>query len=65
MMGDELLPRRSPDKNQRPVVINGIYHVKYSVRNSLVKLELIQQFTFAALNIKGLSLFIISRIYHV
>ena len=27
--GDELLPERSPDKNQRLVMINGIYHVKY------------------------------------
>ena len=45
MMGDELLPKRSPDKNQRLVMINGIYHVNYSVRNSLDKLERIQQFT--------------------
>ena len=37
MMGDELLPKRSPDKNERLVVINDIYHVKYSVRNSLDK----------------------------
>ena len=38
MMRDELLPNRSPDKNQRLVMINGIYHVKYSVRNSLLSL---------------------------
>ena len=30
MMGGELLPKRSPDKDQRLVTINGIYHVKYS-----------------------------------
>ena len=28
-MGDEILLKCSPDKNQRLVVINGIYHVKY------------------------------------
>ena len=37
MMGDELLPKRSPNEYQRLVVINGmsfyIYHVKYSVQN--------------------------------
>ena len=37
MMGVELLSKPSPDKNQRRVMINGIYHVKYSVRNSLDK----------------------------
>ena len=26
-MGDELLPKRSPDRNQRLLLINGIYHV--------------------------------------
>ena len=33
MMGDELLPKRSPDKNQRLVVISnkGIYQVKSSI----------------------------------
>ena len=36
-MGDELLPKRSPDKHLRLVLINDIYHVKYSVRNSLGK----------------------------
>ena len=39
MMGDELLPKRSLDKNQRLVMINGVDHVKYSVRNSLDKLK--------------------------
>ena len=34
-----LLLHRSPDRNQRLVKINGIYHVKYSVRNSLDKLK--------------------------
>ena len=36
MMGDELLPKRSPDKNQRLVMINdkGLYHVKYKEENS-------------------------------
>ena len=31
MMGDELLSKHSPDKNQRLVMINdkGIYYVKY------------------------------------
>ena len=43
-------PKRSPDKHQRFVMINGIYHVKYNVRNSLDKLERI-----ASVNIKGLS----------
>ena len=33
------------DKIQRLVAINGIYHVRYSVRNSLDKLERTQQFT--------------------
>ena len=35
VMGDELLPKSSPVKNQRLIMINGIYHAKYSVRNSL------------------------------
>ena len=35
MMGGELLPKRSPDKNQRLFMINGIYYFKYPVRNSL------------------------------
>ena len=35
MMGDKILPKRSPNKHQRLVMINSIYHVKYSVRNSL------------------------------
>ena len=48
MMGDELLPKRIPDKNQRLVVINSICHVKYSIRNSLDKLKHIQQFIFTA-----------------
>ena len=39
MKGDKLLPKRSPDKNQRLVIIRDIYHVKYRVRNSLDKLE--------------------------
>ena len=47
-MGDELLLKRSPDKYKMLVMINGIYHVKYSVRNSLDKLKLIQQFIFTA-----------------
>ena len=37
MMGDELLPKRSLSKYQRLVMINGIYHGKNSVRNSLDK----------------------------
>ena len=34
-----LLPKRSPDKSQRLVMMNDerIYHVKYSGRNSFVK----------------------------
>ena len=36
MMRDKLLPKRSPDKYQRFVTISGIYHVKYSARNSLI-----------------------------
>ena len=40
--------KRSPDKNHRLVMMNGIYHVKYSVRNSLDKLERSQQFIFTA-----------------
>ena len=39
MMGDGLLSKRSPDKNQRLAMINGIYHVKHSVRNSLDNLN--------------------------
>ena len=50
MMGDELLPKRSPNRDQRLVIIHGIYHGKYSVRNSLDKLKRI-----ALVNIKGLS----------
>jgi len=46
MMRDELFPKRSPDKNQRLVMINGIYHVKYNVRNSLDKLERFQTLTW-------------------
>ena len=34
MLGDELIPKRSPDKYQRLIMIKDIYHVKYSVRNS-------------------------------
>ena len=47
MYGDELLPKRSHDKNQRLVMINGIYHIKYSARNSLDKLKHTQQFIFS------------------
>ena len=38
--------KRSPDKNQRLVLLNdkGIYHVKYSVRNSLDKRKKIQSY---------------------
>ena len=39
MMGDDLLSKRSPDKNSWLVMINGLYNVKPSVRNSLDKLE--------------------------
>ena len=39
MMGDELLLKHSPDKTQRLVMINSIYDLKYSVRNSLDKLK--------------------------
>ena len=46
MMGDVLLPIRSPNKNQELVMINGIYHGKYSVGISLDKVERIQQFIF-------------------
>ena len=38
-MGDEHLPKRSPDKNPKLVMINSIYNVKYSVRNSLDNLK--------------------------
>ena len=48
MMGDELFLKRSPDKNQRLVIINGIYHVRFSARNSLDEPEGIQQFIFTA-----------------
>ena len=41
-MEDELLQKRSPDKNQMLDMINGIPRVKYSVRNSLDKLERFQ-----------------------
>ena len=36
MMGDELLPKRRPDKNQRLVVISDkdIYHVSYRNQDS-------------------------------
>ena len=50
MMGDELLPKRSPEKHQRLVMISSFYHVEYSVRNSLDKLERI-----ALVDINGLS----------
>ena len=49
-MGDQFLLKHSPDKHQRIVMIIGIYHVKYSVRNSLDKLKRI-----ALVNTKGLS----------
>ena len=39
VLGDEILPKRSPNGNQRLVMINGICHVLYSVRNSLDQLE--------------------------
>ena len=41
--------RASPYKNPKLVMKNGIYHVKYSVRNSLDKLKRI-----ASIKIKGL-----------
>ena len=44
MMGDELPPKRSPDKNQRLFMINSIYHVKYSARNSLDRPKHFQSF---------------------
>ena len=43
MMGDELLPKRSPDKNRGLVMIKGIYHIEYSVRSSLGKLKRFHQ----------------------
>ena len=46
MMGEELLPKRSLDKYKRFVMINGIYHVQYSVINSLDKLKRFQEFIF-------------------
>ena len=51
MKSSVLLPKRSPDNNnQMFVIINDkdIYHVKYSVRNSIDKLKRIQQFMFIA-----------------
>ena len=48
MIGDELLLEHSPGKYQRLVMINSIYHVYYSVRNSLDKLEGTHQFIFNA-----------------
>ena len=71
MMADELLPKRKPDKTQRLVVINSIYHVKYSVRNNLDKLKRIQQFMIEDellpkfISGKYQRLVIISGIYHV
>ena len=38
-MEDELLPKRSPKNIQKLVKKNGIYHVKYSVRDSFDKLK--------------------------
>ena len=35
-MRDKLLPKRSPDKYQRFLIISGIYRVNYSARNSLI-----------------------------
>ena len=48
MTGDEPLLKRSPDKDQRLVMISGIYHFKYGVRNSLDKQKHIQQLVFTA-----------------
>ena len=48
--GRYFLAKCSPDEYQRIVIISGIYHVKYSVRNSPDKLERI-----VLINIKGLS----------
>ena len=41
-MRDKVLPKGSPTKNQMLVIINGIDHVKYSVRNSLDQIKRIQ-----------------------
>ena len=35
MTGNELLSKRRHDKNQRLLMIHGIYHVKYSVESNL------------------------------
>ena len=35
MMGDELLPKRSPDKNQRLILINSVYRVENNASNKL------------------------------
>ena len=39
MIGDELLPKRSPDKNQRLFMISGIYHVRYTNQTPQVEKE--------------------------
>ena len=41
-MGNELLLKCSPDKNQGLFTIDSIYHVKYSVRNGNDKLKRFQ-----------------------
>ena len=43
-MRDELLLKNSPGKHQRLVMINGMYHIKYNVRDILDKLERLQSF---------------------
>ena len=58
MMAGEFLPKSSPKKYQRLVMINTTYHIKYSVRNSLDKPKHIQQPIFKCIQpdkIKGLS----------
>ena len=48
LYGDELILKRSPDNYQRLVLMKGIYHVKYSVRNSLDQLKHFKQYIFTA-----------------
>ena len=54
MMGNELLPKRSPDEYQRLVMIKGIYHVSETALITLKTLELhIAQIGVKSQNIKN------------
>ena len=56
MMGDDLLPKYSPDKNLRLILINGTYHFKHSVGNSLDNVERVYLIAILKTTVIGLLL---------